>query len=152
MQEQNENLDEYFITPNVIESGLFFGIPHRHWFEAVFFTLLVILIINAIPFTSIVKGVLCVTFGVTVFRFHLQGLCNRSVTEMIAAEYRFMKHRRVLHLRGPEYVKKKQDFSQYAGGDETNLERIIRQFKGRLNDLADSILEDSDGEEDKEMG
>ena len=152
MNENDESQIEYSITPNVLESGLFLGIPYRKWFEAVGFTLLICIIICVIPFTNLVKFILCLVFGTAIFRFNLMGLCNRSVTEMMAAEIRFLRHKRVLHLRGPEYVKQKQDFSMYAGGDETNFERLLRQTKGRLNDYADAILEDSDGEEDQEMG
>jgi hypothetical protein len=147
MANENEEKSRYNISLNCMESEQFFGIPHRRWFEAIFFAFIVIVIIRLIPFTDVVKNVLSFTFGGSTFAFFLKGLFNRSVTEILMAEIKFSKNRRVLHLRGPEYKKQKQDFSKYAGGDETNAERLIRRFKEALNGYADKVLEDSDSEE-----
>lgn len=148
MDEEKREFTTYNISLNCIESGTFFNIPHRRWIEAVIFTIIVIVIIKFIPFTTVVGNVLCITLGAPTFGFFLKGIKNRSVTEMILAEIRFRRNRRVLHLRGPEFKKEKQDFSKYAGGDETNAERFIRRIKELLNGYADKVLEESDSSED----
>jgi hypothetical protein len=142
MDENNSQNDViYTITPNVIETGYFFGIPIRRWVEAVGFSLLFDILMLIIPFTTTVHTVLIVVMDAVIFGFSLHGIHNRSIIQFTVAEIKFRKTRRILHLRGPEYVKKKQDFSSYVGLDNTNLGLIVAKVKGMLNNYADRVLE-----------
>lgn len=147
MEDNNEQNDViYRITPNVIETGYFFGIPVRRWVEAIVFCVLFDLFVMAIPFTTTVHTVLIIVIDAVLFGFSLHGIHNRSIIQFAIAEWKFRKTRRVLHLRGPEYVKKKQDFNSYIGLDNTNFGLIVARVKGFLNNYADKVIEDKEGQ------
>ncbi len=145
MKDREEDREmNYQLRLNCIENDSFLGISYRKWVDTFVFGGAVFLIIMVIPFTSLVTTILLVTIMIPTIMLCIHGICNRSVSEMLFAEMRFRKNKRVLHLRGPEYVRQKTDFSKYAGGDETNGERIVRTIKESLNRYADSILEGED--------
>lgn len=131
----------YQLTPNVIESGTLLGIPHRNWIEAVASSLIAVFIITAIPFTPVYTGVLCIMVSSALIAINLKGIQNRSVTQMIVAEISFLKNRRILHLRGPEYAKTVQNFNMYLNADKSNGEIILGKITEALNNYADNVLE-----------
>lgn len=135
--------DAYEIIPNVYETGTLFGIRKRNWIEAFSFGGIAVGLIQLIPFTDLVNGIVSVSVFSAIFAINLRGILNRSITEIISAELRFKKNKRILHLRGPEYVKKKQDFSMY-GGDESNGQVIIKKFKRRVGEFGQNLIEESD--------
>lgn len=135
------------LTPNVIKTGYILGKPRRNWIEAIIVDAIFIAILFIIPFTSTVRNIILLIIGPSIFYFFYRGIMNRSVIEMLTAEYRFLKNRRVLHLRGPEYVKKKQSLSNYIGGDDEDLiDRIVRSITGKLREIAKNWSEEDSGE------
>ena len=154
MDEQNNGQKEpafveKTIINNVIEQGNFLGFPYRQWAEAIGFTLLFILIVLLIPFTKIAKFFICLVYGFTIFGFSLKGIKNRSITLFLSDEYKFRKNRRILHLRGPEYIKTKADIQSYEGGDDF-IGKQIERIKYALIQGADKILSEADSESDED--
>lgn len=135
------------IISNIIEIGNLLGFPYRQWAEAIGFTLLFILIIALIPFTFWVRFFICLVYGFTIFTISLNGIKNRSVTQFLLDERKFRKNKRVLHLRGPEYMKSKADIQSYEGGEDFIGKQITR-VKQLIIESADKILDEADSEED----
>lgn len=99
----NEDERLFELTKNVIRKDQLLGIDKRNWLEAIVEGVLVLLFIMILPFTAIVKIVSIIVIEVVLWFFNLRGYKNRSLIQIILAEYKFKKNRRMLHLRGPEY-------------------------------------------------
>lgn len=149
MAQNNETNDpEYSIISNVVESGYLLGIPYRNWLEGIISFLLILIFVLLIPFTNVVRAVIVIIYGLGAFIFNLRGIMNRSLSQMFIAELNFRRNRRILHLRGPEFKKSKQDFSKYLGSDESNGKILLLKIRDRVNSYADSVIEKSEVEND----
>jgi len=149
MEEENKR-KEYVaasIISNIIEVGNFLGFPYRRWAEAIGFTGLFILIIALVPFTFWARFFICLVYGFAIFTIALNGIKNRSIVQFFMDEKRFRKNKRILHLRGPEFIKAKADISSYEGGDDF-FGRQIDRIKERIIQGADKILDETTGKED----
>lgn len=133
------------IIPNIIEIGNFLGIPYRNWIEAVAFTLILIAIFLLIPFAPVAKFFFCVVWGGATFMFTLRGINNRSVIQFLSDERKFQKSKRILHLRGPEYVKTKADIKSYEGGDDL-IGKYITRLRENVLEWAESKIDEEDSE------
>ena len=130
------------LTQNVIERNKFMGMNKRNIGEAIIFTLLIFLIVVAIPFTDLVTTIVCIVLCPVAFIGCIRGVKHLSLTEALAAELQFRKYRRRLHLRGPQYVRKKSKNSYSESEDESLAEKCFRIIKQRFNEFIDEYGEE----------
>lgn len=121
----------YQMNKNVVQQGSFLGIPYRRWIEAIVFASIGAGIICIINFTALVKGIAGTMAFVSLFGIFLRGIMNRSITEVLIDEIKFQKNKRVLHLRGPEYVRKKREFRS-IGGNQSHAAELWEKGKSIL--------------------
>ena len=146
---KDDPLITYF-TPNILRAGYWFGKPRRNWIEAALVLLIFIVIMMGIPFVTSVRNVIIICIGGPLFEFFVRGICNRSVFQMIKAEFRYQRNRRILHLRGPEFKQSRQNLGKYMGGeDEEIFDRIGNFIKEHLLKIAYEWGEEEDGKDDK---
>lgn len=145
MAEKENNKNEvYHLTKNVIEHSKILGIRKRNIVEAVVFTFLILAIVNAIPFTRLVKIISSLILGGFSIALNLRGIKHRSVTEVVAAEIKFRKRRRRLHLRGPEYVRQKFQSDISETEDESIAERYFKRIKAGIGEFVERYGEEED--------
>lgn len=134
----------YGLTRNVIEKNKILGKNKRNIKEANVFTLLIALIVVAIPFTFTVTIIICVVLCPLTFLACIVGIKHLSLTEILSAEREFRKNRRRLHLRGPEYVRKKNKTAYSDSEEESLAERTFKYFKQRLDDFVEKYSTEDD--------
>ena len=120
-------------------------ISTRNLIEACLASGVALFIIGHINFTNSVKGFYSAVFGIGLFWLVARGYKNRSFTQIAVDYFKTVKNRKVLHLRGPEYVR--QDIKLKGGSessDETYAKQIIKWSKGRLNNFIDEYSEEED--------
>lgn len=143
MAEKDEQIaDNYRLTQNVLTNDKVLGLNKRNWAEAIIITAMFLIGLNLIPFTMIVRGFASAVFGTSLFVFLLRGIKHRSVIQMILKEYKFRKNRRRLHLRSPEYVRKKVRSSYSESEDESIAEHYFKYVKGRIDRFIDEYSEE----------
>lgn len=140
-KEEQEKIFTTLITKNVLRQGEFLGIPKRNIAEAVLAVVAFITFLFVVPFSSIVRNVSILVYGIPIFIFFLHGIKNRSVSEIIIGEVRYLRKRRALHLRGPEYVRQP---GKSASGNETKRsdfqgisEMVKEKVKGFIDEYSD---------------
>ncbi len=126
----------YRISGNVVKESSILGIPLRNWIEGAVFALIVFWIIQQIPFTTTVKNIFRVIYCGAVFIGGLIGIKNRAVTEFLVDEIKFLKNRRRLHLRGPEYERNKKEYKHYEVGHSSIARRKFDEAMARLRQVA----------------
>lgn len=146
---EEKELEQYELTRNVIQNDKILGFNKRNIAEAIIFTLMLLLIIMIIPFTTLVKTIVSIVLGLTMFFGCLYGIKRRSVTEVFFNELRFRKNRRRTHLRGPEYVKKNIRTFFGESEDESIAEHYFKLFKEYLVNFVNEYGEEEDGEINK---
>ena len=132
------------LTQNVIERNKVMGINKRNIGEAIIFTLLIFLIVVVIPFTELVTIIICIVLCPVAFIGCIKGIKHLSVTEILFAELEFRKNRRRLHLRGPQYVRKKSRNSYSESEDESLAEKCFRFIKQRFYEFLDEYGKEED--------
>ena len=150
MSEQNSNSENnllvYRWTHNVIEKSKFHGIEKRNLAEAIIVPFVVSVVILSIPFTRIVKIMTLIVILPTLFTVFVKGYKNRSIFEFIRDEIRFKKRRRVLHLRGVEYKRKKG--AQYTDYEEYGfVKSVIEKSKQKLTEFIEKYDADDTGKD-----
>ena len=138
MSEQDSNSENnllvYRWTHNVIEKSKFHGIEKRNLAEAII-----------VPFVVSVVMTLIVILP-TLFTVFVKGYKNRSIFEFIRDEIRFKKRRRVLHLRGVEYKRKKG--AQYTDYEEYGfVKSVIEKSKQKLTEFIEKYDADDTGKD-----
>ena len=82
----------------------------------------------------------------TLFTVFVKGYKNRSIFEFIRDEIRFKKRRRVLHLRGVEYKRKKG--AQYTDYEEYGfVKSVIEKSKQKLTEFIEKYDADDTGKD-----
>lgn len=145
--EKNQNVDEgetRVITKNVINKNKFLGFNKRNWGEAILYTFIVVAIIFAIPFTDIVTTMCNIVLGPLVFFVNLYGIKHRSLSEILIAEMNFRNNRRRLHLRGPEYVRKKYKTTYTESEDESLAEQHFKLLKQGFDEFIEKYASEED--------
>lgn len=132
---------QFRIFENVIQSGQIFGIPHRNWGEAIIFTGCVVIGILMAPFTEIATLMGIIVFGFASFITFLRGYKNRSLTQILIAEAKFRKNKRVCHLRGPQYVRNKRVIISADMEGQSKASKMINNAKAKLIELAKENIE-----------
>lgn len=141
-EEEKEELSTVIIS-NILKSDTILGIQKRNWIEATVFAAFTAIIISPIPFVSDVKGVVLLMCCGMTFYIGLKGIKNRSITQIILAERRFRKNRKILFLRSPKYARENITFKN----DETTLshfQKFQQKYKDRLDDFIEQYSEEED--------
>ncbi len=120
---------KYILGQNIIENGKVFGVERRNLIETVISVGFVTILIMLIPFTKYVKVFSISVIDLVLGYINIRGIQHRSVTQIIIAEIKFRKNRRMLHLRGPEYTRKKGVYSFEEAGNESTFESWTRAVK-----------------------
>lgn len=141
---EEEKSEEVILTRNVYSKEKFMGVDKRNIVEAILFLVLLILILWIIPFTRIVRIISFIVLAPTLVIFGIRGIKHRSVLKMLSAEIKFRKYRRRLHLRGPEYVRKKVKTRYDESEDESLLEHGWRLAKERISQFIEQYGEEED--------
>jgi len=135
-------------------------IHHRKLIEAIMAMIITGMVITSINFVIKIKIILLITCCLAMGFLFLKGIKNRSITQIIFAEYKFRKSRRCAHLRSINYVKKNRK-SFFAGVEgETTAEKTVNVLKKRLNDWKEDYRkklisisnEDGEGERGSRKG
>lgn len=134
----------YYLTKNVINKNQLLGINKRNWAEAAIWVSGITLIVTAIPFTKIVTQMTLIVLLPIAFLLNLKGIKHRSLSEMVVAEINFRNNRRRLHLRGPEYVRKKYKTTYTESEDESLAEQHYKLLKQGLSDFVEKYASDED--------
>lgn len=133
-QENPNKLITYYWTNNVLQKSKFHGIDKQNILEAIVVPFVITVVILVIPFTRIVKLMSIIVTDIVLFTTFIRGYKNRSIFQFIRDEIRFKKNRRVLHLRGVEYKRKKG--GQFINYEEDGIIRLfITKSKQRLDDF-----------------
>ena len=147
MPEDNEKVEVYTLTKNVVNRSKFLGMEKRNLVEAIIFTALVLYIVNvAIPFTPLVKIICSLVLGIFTFALNIIGIKKRSLTEILVAEIKFRQNRRRLHLRGPEYVRKRVISNYTESEDESLAERYFKLAKEYIDGFVERYGEEEDSQ------
>ena len=134
------------IERNISKGIGFVFFSTRNLIEALVTSGAAIFIICQINFTNTVKGFYCFVFGIGLFFLVARGYKNRSFTQIAIDYIRTLRSRKVLPLRGPEYVR--QDIKLKGSGegtDGTYAKKLAKWGKGKLNDFIDEYSEDETG-------
>ncbi len=133
-----DDITLYHLTKNVIDKTKIFGFPKRNLMEAAISLVLLILVLFLIPFTTIVRVIAFLVFGTALFVINLRGIHNHSITQIMIAEYKFRKNRRILRLYGPEWKRKKGGYSYVSeSSDNEKIRKIAETVKQRINQFID---------------
>lgn len=146
---EKQSLEEgipYTLTKNVINRNKILGFNKRNWGEAILYTTIVACIVFAIPFTDIVTIMSLVVLVPLVFFVNLYGIKHRSLSEIIIAEMNFRSNRRRLHLRSPEYVRKKSKTTYTESEDESLAEQHFKLVKQGLNEFIEKYASEEDSQ------
>lgn len=136
MQDELNEKDLYTrLNKNVMIKGRFYSIPKQNIREAVIFTLLTFGIINGIHFTNLVKTASGVILCPIIFIVCIKGIKHRSVLQILYSEYKFRKRRRILSLRGPEYVRKESKYASEETAEESVAETVGRIALTKFRDF-----------------
>lgn len=150
MAKKEQQAVQYPLSKNIIRQGELLGFPRRNWIEGLAFGGIAIAIINHIPFTDLARVVFIVLWGGAATVFGIRGIKNRSVTEMIIDEIKFIKNKRKTHLRGPEYVRTKKEFKEYHISHASLAGQLIVEARTKLLEFAYRHSEVSGSERDTE--
>ncbi len=136
MAKKERDFATYPLSKNVIRQGVFLGYPIRNWIEGIIFGGIAIFIIQHIPFTTLANIVFTLLWGGAATVFGIRGIKNRSVTEMIIDQIKYLKNKRKAHLRGPEYVRNKKEFKEYNIKYSTVAEQFLAGTREKLLEFA----------------
>ena len=103
MAEENNKIPRVRLNRNVLSKNRIYGIPKVNIVEAIFFTIAVWLIILSINFTKLVSSVCILVLCPIVFVCGVKGIKSRSVLQFLLSNIKFVRNRKMLHLRGPEF-------------------------------------------------
>ena len=126
MAEENNKIPRVRLNWNVLSKNRIYGIPKVNIVEAIFFTIAVWLIILSINFTKLVSSVCILVLCPIVFVCGVKGIKSRSVLQFLLSNIKFVRNRKMLHLRGPEYKRKENQYASQENIDESVVEKIIR--------------------------
>lgn len=141
-QPHDKEIIEITIEQNVSKGFGILPIAGRNVIEAILFTGIVISIICHINFTNIVKGFYLLIFGIGIFVSVLRGYKNRSFTQIAVDYIVTLKNRKVLHLRGPEYVRQEIKLKDTSGSDKTYAEQSVEWGKARLHSFIEKYSDE----------
>ena len=150
MADKEKNIIAYPLSKNIIRQGVILGRPTRNWIEGIIFGGVTIAIIQHIPFTTLASLVFTALWGGAATAFGIRGIKNRSVTEMLIDQIKYIKNKRKAHLRGPEYVRNKKEFKEYNIKYSTTAEQIYAGTREKLLEFAYKHGQNDDGEHDSE--
>ena len=136
MADKEKNIIKYPLSKNIIRQGVFLGKPVRNWIEGIVFGGVTIAVIQQIPFTTLANIVFTALWGGSAAAFGIRGIKNRSVTEMLIDQVKYIKNKRKAHLRGPEYVRNKKEFKEYNIKYSTVAEQIYAGTREKLLEFA----------------
>lgn len=140
----NEDEMLFNLTKNVIQKDKILGISKRNWVEAIVEGVLIFGLIAVLPFTPIVKIVSLIVIEVVLGFFNLRGYKNRSLIQIITAEYKFKKNRRELHLRGPEYKWTKGAYKyDEDDGNKSEFEKLYGFAKKRISGFVEKYSDNN---------
>lgn len=131
---QTEYEDIFQITRNVVGKKKLFNVELRNWIEAgisIFFATTIILLI---PFVPLVKSISILIINIALLYFNMNGIKGCSVSTILFAELKFIRNRRKLHLRSPNYEKNKNTFRS-ADENLSIAETIFVYIKEHLNEF-----------------
>lgn len=139
MAEKNTDDSQYqtIITKNVIKNGEIMGIPKRRYFETVIVMLFFVFLLFAISFTSVVRNVTLIVYGIPLVMLFIRGIHNRSVFEHLLASLHFQRNKLILHLVGPEYERQNGIAACAKDSSKSDAERLMEHLKDKLNDFVD---------------
>lgn len=140
--EQDERL--YYLSKNVIAKEKFFKFNKRNLIEAIVSFLVLQLILEIMNFTGIVRIFVTIIIGTALVWFMVKGIKNRSVTQILMAEYQFRKRKRELCLRGPEWKRKEGAYKYAESRDEAALRKFVATAKNRLDEFIEQYSEEND--------
>lgn len=125
---------EVYIPRSIIQIGKFKGFPHMNWIEAVFFTILVQLLIIAIPFVPLIKIICCIVIGISMFYVALHGINGRSLLQIFFASIRHYKRRKF-------YIRRRlsDDIEDFAGEYKIGKKSIIERFSDKFEEIESKI-------------
>lgn len=126
MAEENNKIPRVRLNRNVLSKNRIYGIPKVNIVEAIIFSIAVWLIILSINFTKLVSSVCILVLCPIVFVCGIKGIKSRSVLQFLLSNIKFVRNRKMLHLRGPEYKRKENQYASQENIDESVVEKIIR--------------------------
>lgn len=150
MADKEKNFATYPLSKNIIRQGVILGYPVRNWIEGIVFGGIAIFIIQHIPFTTLANFVFTILWGGAATAFGIRGIKNRSVTEMLIDQVKYIKNKRKAHLRGPEYVRNKKEFKEYNIKYSTVAEQLLAGAREKLLEFAYKHTEVKGSEFDSE--
>ncbi len=136
MAKKERDFATYPLSKNVIRQGEFLGYPIRNWIEGLVFGGIAVFVIQHIPFTTLASIVFTLLWGGAATVFGIRGIKNRSVTEMLMDQLKYLKNKRKAHLRGPEYVRNKKEFKEYNIKYSTVAEQLLAGAREKLLEFA----------------
>lgn len=139
MAEKDTDDSQYqtIITKNVIKNGEIMGIPKRRYVETGIVLILFIFLLFAISFTSIVRNVTLLVFGIPLVILFIRGIHNRSVFEHLLASLHFRRNKLILHLVGPEYARQNGIAACSKDSSKSDAERLMEYLKDKLDTFVD---------------
>lgn len=139
MAEKDTDDTQYqtIITKNVIRNGEIWGIPKRRYVETGIALLLFVFLLYSISFTSVVRNVTLIVYGIPLVILFIRGIHNRSIFEHMLASLHFRKNKIILHLVGPEYERQNGIAACSKDSSKSDAERLMEYLKDKLNTFVD---------------
>lgn len=123
----------YFYNPPNVFDKRKFDFRIRNLAEAAIASILLIVIINNIPFVPKIKIILDVVLGFVIFCLFTVGIKKQSITEWIINKLKSFLSQKTFHYRKIEDIRHTKKQQERSGLNESYADKFIRFIQEKLH-------------------
>ncbi len=135
--------NKFRFAPNLIKSDVW------KWktVETIIVVFTCVKICSAIPFVPKIGNVFKLMSSLGFGMITIKGIGEMSVTQRLIYEFKYLKRRRKLHLRSPEYIRKEKTVNAFNREDKSPVEFVVDNISEKISLFIEKHTADEEQED-----